>query len=222
VRQALSLALDREGIVARIGGRSRPATQFVPPGVFGHLPSLSGLAYDPDASRRLLREAGFAKGFDLTLAYAAGAEPVAEAVRAMFQEVGVRVAFEAREWPDLLAAWRAGHAPPFIGSWLFSSGELSMFLKECLFSRDPKAPSGWNPGYSNRRLDELISLNYRTFGEPARLEQSETLMKLLLEEMPLVPLFSREDLYALRSDVKWRPRFDGKLRAADMEWTADH
>src|SRR5262249_50195059 len=115
-------------------------------------------------------------------------------------------------------AWRSAQAPPFIGSWLFSSGELSMFLKECLFTRDPKIPSAWNPGYSNPRLDELITLNYRTFGEPARLEQSEALMEMLLEEMPLVPLLGREDLYAVRSDLRWRPRFDGKLRAVEMQW----
>lgn len=43
VRQALPLAIDREALVAVLGGQAAAAHQLAPPGVFGHVPGLPPL-----------------------------------------------------------------------------------------------------------------------------------------------------------------------------------
>jgi peptide/nickel transport system substrate-binding protein len=59
VRQALSLAIDRKAIADRImDGLALPASQFLPEGMFGTLPGLPTLPYDPARARALLAEAG--------------------------------------------------------------------------------------------------------------------------------------------------------------------
>lgn len=65
-RQALSLAIDRAGIAAGIlRTPDSVAGQLFPPGLAGwHDPSLPPLAYDPEAAKRLLDEAGWVPGAD--------------------------------------------------------------------------------------------------------------------------------------------------------------
>jgi peptide/nickel transport system substrate-binding protein len=61
VRRALTLAIDRQGIIdGLLHGRADLATSLVPPFAWQHDPSLaSDLAYDPAAARRLLASAGW-------------------------------------------------------------------------------------------------------------------------------------------------------------------
>jgi peptide/nickel transport system substrate-binding protein len=68
VRKALSLAINREAIRDRImGGASLPTRNIVPPGFFGYVEDLEADAYDPDAAKALLAEAGYGDGFRMTI-----------------------------------------------------------------------------------------------------------------------------------------------------------
>jgi peptide/nickel transport system substrate-binding protein len=66
VREAITLAVDREGIAAAIlEGLHRPATQAsFPPGVFGVSEMDTKLVYDLEAANALLDQAGWTKGAD--------------------------------------------------------------------------------------------------------------------------------------------------------------
>src|SRR6185436_5573811 len=67
VRQALSLSLSREALVDRImEGEGVPTIQLVPPGFFGHDATLKSPAQNFDAAKKLLADAGYPKGFQLT------------------------------------------------------------------------------------------------------------------------------------------------------------
>ncbi|GAB2597203.1 ABC transporter substrate-binding protein [Streptomyces capparidis] len=58
VRRAISMAIDREGIIdALFDGRAEPAAQLVPPGVVGFNDEIEPPPYDPDAARALIEEA---------------------------------------------------------------------------------------------------------------------------------------------------------------------
>lgn len=219
VRQAISLAIDRQELVSRLGSTAIAANQLVHSGVFGYLPGLPPLAFDPDRARRLLAEAGYGRGFDTTLVRRPQATVVAasETVQRMLGRVGIRVRIETREWPELLEAWTAGRLPFFVAAWRFDDGDASSFLRDCLFTRDPaRRNGGFNPGYTNPELDRLIEENEQVLERGARLSRYQGLMRLALEEMPLVPLFIRTSLYAASNRVRWEPRLDGNLLAAEM------
>jgi peptide/nickel transport system substrate-binding protein len=216
VRQALSLAIDRRALAARLARWSQPLHQFIPPGIFGHDPDLTELPFDPGRARELLREAGHPQGLDLTLTYVRGAEAEVDAVQAALSAVGIRVKLEESDWPTMHARWRAGRLPFFLASWRFETGEASQFLQECVLSRQPGSVHSWNPGFSDARLDELVRENFRRFGNGTLLARFEPIQQRLGEEMPLVPLLSRRDLYGVAERVKWRPRMDGRLLGAEM------
>ena len=105
VRQAVSMAINRE----RVESKWRQANTSVPPGLRDWHTPLDQLgegatyhAYNPDAARRLLQEAGYAKGFDTTMLLHSGYSPrwadYAEQVASWLGEVGIRVQIVDKEY----------------------------------------------------------------------------------------------------------------------------
>ena len=73
VRQALNIAVDRKVIInGLLDGSTVPATQPAPEMVYGFNPELPEIGYDPIRAKELLVEAGYPKGFKLTLEATAG------------------------------------------------------------------------------------------------------------------------------------------------------
>lgn len=223
VRQAISLAIDRPEINKQLGGLVPPSTQFVRPGVFGYVVGLPTLKFDPAEASRLLREAGYENGFEATLTHRSQASvaAVAKAVQAMLGEVNIRLKLEVADWPRIVERWTKGQLPFFLAAWRFDDGDASNFLKDCLSTRDPAGESGsFNPGYSNPELDRLVDENGQILEEGRRLERYKRVMQLVMDEMPIVPLLDRNNVYGVSEDVRWEPRLDAKLLAAEVTWTA--
>jgi peptide/nickel transport system substrate-binding protein len=223
VRQAISMAIDRREVVKTMDGRALAANQLVQKGVFGYVAGLPELPYDPEQARRLLKSAGFPGGLDVTLAHRSQStlRAVAERIREMLGRVGIRVTLETPEWASAMTRWRSGDIPFFLVGWRFEDGEVESFLRDCLFTREPKRNfGGFNPGYSNPELDRLIEENATIFREDDRLKHYEKLTRVAMDDMPLVPLYHRVNFYGVASDVQWEPRLDGKLLAAEMSRNA--
>lgn len=125
VRQALSLALDREGIAkALLRDPAMAATQLLSPSLLGwHDPSLPPLAHDPVAARALLSQAGWRPGADGTCRNAQG-QPlrlplrtfpdrpelplIATALQAQWRAIGVHVPVSVGNSGDIPLGHRDG------------------------------------------------------------------------------------------------------------------
>jgi ABC-type transport system substrate-binding protein len=217
VRRAVSRAIDRRALADQMGRIDEPLEQMVPRGIYGHVPGTS-LPVDAAEARRLLAEAGYPGGFETPLSYVPALEALALRIAERLGEVGIRVRNEPLEWPELRERWHSGQLTFFVGSWSFASAEASFFFRECLWSRDPGRRNPWNPGFASPRLDALIEANDRLFQPADRQRHFALLAEALAEEMPVVPLLARTDLYAVSNRVRWKPRFDGELRAAEMSF----
>ncbi len=93
VRKAISHAIDRKALIMGTqNGLGREASCIFPDSHWTHNPDLQPIAYDPELSKRLLAEAGYAGG--LTLRGFTSNEPVsqafAKAVMAMLEKVGIK------------------------------------------------------------------------------------------------------------------------------------
>ena len=219
VRRSVALAIDRSELLARLGGSGVPAHQFVQSGVFGHVADLGELPFDPKTARSLLAEAGYPHGFGITLVRRnqPTLAAAADVIQGMLGRVGIRVAVATRDWPGILAAWTTGRLPFFLAGWRFDDGDASSFLRDCLFTRNAAAGVGaYNPGYSSVGLDRLIEENELIREPDKRLQHYRGLMRIALDEMPIVPLLAPVRRYAVSARVRWRPRLDGSLLAAEM------
>ena len=62
----------------------------------------------------------------------------------------------------------------------------------------------------------LIAAHAELFGDVERSRSYRQLAEKAAAETPLVPLFTRDDLYAVAPRVRFQPRLDSRLLAVDM------
>jgi oligopeptide transport system substrate-binding protein len=190
VRRALSLAIDRESLVAHVArGGQIPSASLVPDGLAGY-ESVPQPLFDPEAARALLRRAGYARPADLPpirLMYntAEGHKQVAEAIQQMWKkELGIRVELENQEWKVFLAnaeqmnfqlcrmGWTGDYADPFTF--------LELLTTDCGNNH-----SAW----SNPEYDALLQAANRTGDSRQRLARLREAEAIMLEAQPLIPLY---------------------------------
>lgn len=164
VRRAFYQAIDIETIKNRVmRGAAIPSALMIGPGVHGFAPDLNKrMPYDPEASKKLLAEAGYPNGFEVGMncpndRYVNDAA-ICQAVAANLARVGVKV--------DLTAETKATYFPKvtrretsfYMFGWTPSTTDAHDALFNLMASPNDKAQGQFNLGaYSNPRLDELTS-----------------------------------------------------------------
>lgn len=214
VRRALSMAIDRNAITSRVmEGSATPAGQFLPPGIFGHVPDLGPPAFDPDGARRLLAEAGFPNGFRVTLHGPNDRYPndgrIIQAIGQMWTRVGVRTAVDAQTWTTFVA--RAGRAEfsAFLIGW-GSNPDGSHPLRNLIACQSRER--GWgnsNRGrYCNEAMDNRLMDAMRTLDDGARERELIALQRLIFDDQAIIPLHIQTNIWAARRGFAVTPRAD--------------
>ena len=111
VRLAIAHAIDVDAIVKNVlGGRAQKTAALVTPYTVGYDPAIKGIPYDPEAAKKLLAEAGYASGIDVTFNSSGGRDvnerEVVEALAAQMQAVGIRAKVNYLEWGAYMAKRR--------------------------------------------------------------------------------------------------------------------
>ncbi|MCY3561598.1 MAG: ABC transporter substrate-binding protein [bacterium] len=192
VRQAISLALDRDALIAgAYAGLGKPGLYPISTAIPQPDPPTDVAArYDPDAARALLAEAGLADGFDFTLSInpSSGPGPYAEQVAVLIQDqlrdVGISVSIDLISSPaDFNTATRGGE----LDAWLFGTrplvNDVAYFL---LLAVGPMSVR--LEGYGSEEVDDLLG---RIVAEPlgeARDALLSEMQSLLASDVPYVPL----------------------------------
>jgi peptide/nickel transport system substrate-binding protein len=98
VREAASLAIDREGITKKIlFDADEPYGDFCSPITLGHDKSIKHDPYHPERAKKLLAEAGYPNGFDTTIATTADTKYWIEAIASNLEAVGIRAKIDLME-----------------------------------------------------------------------------------------------------------------------------
>lgn len=219
VREAVDLALDREALARdALGGHGAPLGQLVAPGVFGFDPGLVPPARDLPRARRLLAEAGFPLGTELTLEFREGR--CGEAVARQLREAGLRVRARACPWGEVYARLQRREVGFYYGGVAATSADASDVLDSSLHTVDPGRGYG-NTNYgglADPELDRTIELAAASRDPAARGALLQKAMRQALAERRLLPVLTRLDLYAARAGLEWRPRADRMLYGREMRW----
>ena len=137
LRRAISMGYDRAGAIASLlHGQAIPATQPVPPALYGHDPKYAAsYGYDPRAARALLDKFGYKDrdgdgyrelpdGKPLALQLASTTDNAARASDELWKRsmdaIGLRVTFLKNKWPELNKMSEAGHLMMWGLSWISS------------------------------------------------------------------------------------------------------
>ncbi|MBX9698732.1 MAG: ABC transporter substrate-binding protein [Acetobacteraceae bacterium] len=222
VRRALSLAIDRQAIVDRVmEGAATPAGQYLPAGIYSHVPDLPAPRADPDAARRLLAEAGFPQGFRIQLngpndRYINDAR-IIQAIGQMWTRIGVRTAVEAQPWTTFIARAGRQEFSAFLVGW-GSNPEGSHPLRNLAATWDRER--GWgasNRGrYSNPALDRLIEQALGELDDAKRERILIDAQRLAMEDVAIIPLHIQTNIWAMRRHLAHTARADELTRAQDV------
>jgi peptide/nickel transport system substrate-binding protein len=213
VRLAISKAINRDAIVSRVmEGLAVPASNLVSPGIFGHNPAIKVEAYDPAGAKRLLAEAGYPDGFDLTLhapnnRYVNDAR-IAETVAALLSRIGITTKVETQPWASYLPHARAGEYTMALVGWGSSLGDNT--IKNHLATVDEKKGYGaWNFGRSsNPEVDKLLDRDFTLFDDKAREEAARSIAALALKDNPVIPMHHEIVTWAMKKGLSYPGRVD--------------
>jgi len=181
VRQALNLAIDREGLRTLLGGMMAVPVGTVPRGHpwFGN-PTFN-IRHDKAEARRLLAEAGYTAQRPLTLRVQISAsgsgqmQPLSmnEFVQQELRQVGVNVEFDVIEWNALFTNWRNGcqHASARgAHATNVSFAAMDPFFAMVRFWDSKMAPpvsNNWGH-FNDPRFDEMIRVARNSFDAAER------------------------------------------------------
>ncbi len=217
VRRAVHLALDRPAHVARVlKGWGEPASQLASPGTVGFAPSVGLPGRDLVEARRLLAAAGHPHGLAVTLDFRQDRR--ADELRRQLGEAGIDVTLRPSPWAEVLGRVRSGEAQLYYGAFTADTGDAADILDSTIHT--PQADAGLgvdnHSGYSSPEVDRLL-LAART--APTLLDRRRALQRVMervMEDLPMVPVAVPFDLYLVRREVRWTPRLDGRVLAADL------
>jgi ABC-type transport system substrate-binding protein len=196
VRQALARAIDRPALVQdALGGHGEPARNPLPPSLWGYGMRTRELMLDRIASRRLLREAGYAGGLDTTLLAVDAPRPynpapmrVAERVIADLAEVGIRARMRVvATWAEFLDRATRGDYDLAVMGWQADTTDPNDFLSALLAS-DAVGTTN-RSRYRSPVMDGLLRHGRRTANLRERASIYNEAQILFQRDMPWVPLY---------------------------------
>jgi oligopeptide transport system substrate-binding protein len=209
IRKALALAIDRQAIVEHVlKGGQLPATCFTPPATGGYTAE-STLRFDTTEARRLFTEAGYGANGGKTfppveLLYNTSEthHTVAQAVQQMWKRyLGIEVTLVNQEWKVYLASKQQGAFSIARMGWIGDYNDPMTFL-------DMWVTGGGNnnTGWSDSRYDSLIAVAANEPDRQRRFAAFGKAEKLLLDAMPVLPIYFYTNVYLLNPAVKgWYP-----------------
>ena len=215
VRKAISKAINRQAIAERVmEGQATPAGQLVSEKLFGNVPGMKAEPYDPEGAKKLLAEAGYPDGFNLTIHGPSGRyvndEKIVQAVAQMLTRVGIVSKVETAPMaPYSSRASKQEFSFHMVG-WGASTGEASSPLRSLLatFNRD-KGLGAVNWGrYSNPKVDYVIEQALQQVDDENRRAMLQQATRLAMDDLGIMPVHFQYTIWATKKGVAYTPRTD--------------
>jgi peptide/nickel transport system substrate-binding protein len=206
VRLALSKLINRQAIVERVlAGAGEVAGQIVPEGMGGYDASLQPMAFDPEAAKKLLAEAGYPNGFGLTVHGSNNRFPndsqVTQALGQMFSRGGLKVnGVEVLPYNVYAPGATARKYSLFIFSYGSVASSSLNGLSGVLATYDKEAGTGSlnRARYSNPAFDALLKQAAAEFDESRRNKLLADATRVAMEDAGILPIYWQKLYWAAR------------------------
>lgn len=214
VRQAIWHAIDRQAIADKlVGGGSRTLAAPCFPTQFGcDADAAVKYAYDPAKAKALLKEAGFADGFEIEFVTYVATTSWSAAMQNYLQAVGIRAKItQLQVAAAIQKAWR-GENPLYHGSWgSYSINDVSAIL--------PVMFGGGNDDYTrDPEMIKLIEQGGNTADADVRKKAYSAAIKRATENAYWLPLFTYVNPYAFTKQLEFKAFPDELPRFYMAKW----
>ena len=207
VRRALALSIDRESIVKNVTKAGElPAYHFTPPGTAGYT-ARARLKYDLVEAKKLLVEAGYPEGrglppVEILFNTLEAHRTIAEAIQQMWKlNLNIDARLVNQEWKVFLDSQKTLNYLVSRYGWIGDYPDPNSFL-------DMWLTGGGNnkAGFSNAEYDRLIREAGSAADESKRFEFFQKAEAILMDEVPVIPIYFYTRPYGLATSVKgWYP-----------------
>ncbi|HKG84024.1 MAG TPA: ABC transporter substrate-binding protein [Beijerinckiaceae bacterium] len=221
VRKAFYQAIDIEAIKSRVmRGNSAPSSILISPLLFSRAAEIKRHPYDVEASKKLLAEAGYPNGFEVTMDCPndryVNDEAICQAVAAMLARANVKVQLNAQ--PKAKYFEKAGPTAKYDSSfnllgWTPGSFDSWNVLGNITHCRDASGKGGqFNyGGYCNPKVDALadkILVESDTAKRDAMILEA---FKIVHEEAGIIPLHQQTLAWGVSKKTKIVQRADNQI-----------
>ncbi len=190
VRQAIYHAVNIEKIVREITKRgSIPAKGILPPGIAGFHPRFKGYSYDPDKSRKLLEDAGYAQGRGIppieiwTVAKTESVQKELTAYQQYLANIGIQlVPRVAENWSKFIKFINEKMAPMYYAAWYADYPDPDNFLYVLCHSKSKTN----RMGYHNPDVDGLLDQARQEWDYMKRVELYREVEKIVMRDAPII------------------------------------
>ncbi len=215
VREALELALDRDGIVqVAVDGEGEAGNQWLPTANPFYAKNHPIPKRNIERAKALLKEAGVpSPSFTLMTPTTSDGQKVAQVIQSMAKEAGFDIKIQATEFATSLNLADKGQFEAYLLNWSGRAdpdGNLFSFYG-C------KQPLNYS-GYCKPELDELLTKSRSTLDPVLRAKLFDQIAAVALKDRPIVYLYHRKWLWAFSkklSGVRSIP--DGLLRVQGLK-----
>ena len=203
VRLAFYHALDMNAIKAKVmRGLSEPAGMITFPGVQGYTKQLDKrLSFDPNLSKKLLADAGYPKGFEITLDCPNNRyindEAICVAAVGMLAKVGIKVNLDSQPKSIHFKDLKGGLSDFYMLGW-----GVPTFDSHYVYSFLLKSDGSWNKsGFKNKKVDELVGTMLTETNLDKRNANIAEAWSIVQDNMPYLPLHHQVISWGTKSNV---------------------
>jgi ABC-type transport system substrate-binding protein len=209
VRQALNYAIDKESIVKNIyQDRAAIVPTVVGPLHTGYA-ALKGYPYDPAKAKKLLAEAGYPNGLEVSFWTPKGRYlkdyELSQAIQQQLAAVGVKANLEAFEWARYLSTLRRPKGEAKFDMYLLgfaASTAEARWVIYALSSCDQWPPAGNNAGfYCKKEVDEAVTKGMSSRNATERDAFMRKAQELLLEDPLAIYLLATKETVGMSLKV---------------------
>lgn len=215
VRRAMNHAINRQSIATNlIGGPAKTVHTACNPVVFGCDQDVMKYDYNPQTAKALLKEAGFADGFDLDI-WSYRDKDAAQALADDLGKVGIRVNLKHGKLAGLNKARKSRQIRAYFGTWGSTASPDTATISN-IHWRDPK--SGDRNLSGDPKVNELMLGGERTLDVNERKRLYSQGLKLIAEQAYWVPLWSYSEGVLSSKDIVFNQDSDGYPRLWNITW----
>ena len=208
VRQAFYQAIDVEGIKRTVmRGASTPVALMLPPQVNGYAPDLAKrLPYDVEASKKLLAEAGYPNGFEVTMNCPndryVNDGAICQAVAANLARANIKIKLEVETKGTYFPKILRRDTSFYMLGWTSTTVDAENVLYAIMSTPGDGGRGQFNLGaYSNARLDELTEKIGSETDMKKRNEMIREAMKIHQDDIGHIPLHQQALNWGAKKNV---------------------
>ena len=222
VREAFYKAIDIELIKSRVmRGLSTPSALMIAPQLFSLSKDFTRPKFDPDAAKKLLTEAGYSDGFEITMDCPndryVNDSAICQAVVGMLARIGVKVDLLAQPKQQYFAkVLKPGgfQTSFYLLGWTPATMDSQNVLYDIMGCReDPKSPRGEAnlAGYCNKKMDALADQVLLETDTAKREQLIKQAFEIEANDYGYIPLHQQALAWGVSKKVKLTQRADNQV-----------